>query len=283
MGFTNIFSVHLQANLNPQQRQLLVTLQQQLYSQQQQQQMKAMQQGARGMGPDGNSMPPPLPPGMNTDMNGMAPRQPGQGPQHQAYIPGKVMPQPQGPWVGGQGNPAQQQHGNMQQNPVSQEKADEHLPKELQNFLTDHWDKSDLSVLRTDDPTSIAEGLLAQFSACVSSEETKTNVTNSSHQSVSTDSSHVPSTLSSQVSGVDSHSNVTTQGKQSDNSSGARNVTIATREYSVKCDIDSNRTGITIQSRIVPKCNLNLSMKSTEILETCTGHGRFLLSNVIKL
>ncbi|XP_069104223.1 lysine-specific demethylase 6A-like isoform X1 [Argopecten irradians] len=284
-----------------------------------QQGMPPMQGGVKSeqdVGNEAAKMPPPLPPGFDRSghggvhghgldmLNGMPLRSPhpaisGSLPQTQQQ--GNIPPISQGsgppnsslsplmvnaPHTAGfQGsNISQRSMGpnNMSSSPSSLSSSDQGLPKDLQSFVSDHWNKNDIALLssRADDPTSIAEGLLAQF-ACGPHLDSKKPTEQAAPHSANSDLSRVTSANSTpQIKDVRVGSDVSvvhssaSQGKakpEEDTTSGS----FSQREYSVKCDVDSKRPGITIQSRVIPStCNLNISMSGKEILKACKGHGK---------
>lgn len=148
------------------------------------------------------------------------------------------------------------------------------LPKDLQKFVTDHLNETDLSALlnssRHDLATSIAEDLLAQFT-----------------QSQSTSVKKEPSTLNSQQSSESSQQENTpishdsvknpSPGKHSSGSPREHRIDPTQVEYRVKCDSDTKL----VISRNVPRShspppapfNISINMKGREVLAACKGYG----------
>ncbi|XP_065925044.1 lysine-specific demethylase 6A isoform X3 [Magallana gigas] len=157
----------------------------------------------------------------------------------------------------------------------SESSSEAGLPKDLQKFVTDHLNETDLSALlnssRHDLATSIAEDLLAQFT-----------------QSQSTSVKKEPSALNSQQSSESSQQENTpishdsvknpSPGKHSSGSPREPRIDPTQVEYRVKCDSDTKL----VISRNVPRShspppapfNISINMKGREVLAACKGYGK---------
>lgn len=152
------------------------------------------------------------------------------------------------------------------------------LPKDLQKFVTDHLNDTDLSALlnssRPDLATSIAEDLLAQFTQCQSTSVKKQDPSPINSQQSSESSQHENTPISQDSV------KTTSPSKHSSHSPREGRIDPTQVEYRVKCDSDTKL----VISRNVPRShspppapfNISINMKGKEVLAACRGYGQFM-------